>query len=74
MSSPTYALSSQVLVGNSSSFVASSSEFVSFSKAVTIPDIYHLMLCHCSLMLALSVVEKRRLCNGIPTLLIQATH
>ena len=50
VSSPTYALSRYLarvlspLVGNSSSFVASSSEFVNFSKTVTIPDNYELVL------------------------------
>ena len=69
MSSPTYALSKNLaqapspLVG---SFVSSSSEFVSFSKSITIPEKYELVLFDVVLLftnapidLALSVVEKR---------------
>ena len=71
VSSPTYILSKYLarvlspLVGNSSSFVARSSKFVSFSKTITIPHNYELVSFDVSLFtnvpieLALLVVEKR---------------
>ena len=72
VSSRTYALSKYLawvlspLVGNSSSFVAGSSKFVSFLKTITIPDNYEFvsfdvlpLFTNVPIELALSVVEKR---------------
>ena len=48
-------------MGNSSSFVSSGSEFVSFSKLITITELvsFDVLFTNVSIDLALSVVEKR---------------